>query len=314
MRKLSLLLVAILIVSMCAPLALAQEKKLRIGIANYTQGAPYFVGMKEAVEAEASVYKNIELYVSDAKDSAAKMLEDIQDMIVKGLDGIIISGGPLEALPPALIALEEEGIPVVLVDRLLKGGEYTSWIGPDNYQIGVQSGKYIVERLNGKGKLVIIKGGPADNSIGLDRTNGMLSVVSQYPDIEVVATGWAGWNTEQGVQVMEDILVAHPEIDAVFCENDSMALGAMIAIQNAGRDDEIFIVGVDGQKEAILAIAQGTCFAATSVNNSDTIGRMGFNRLMAILAGAVPEKNTPVDSPLITIENAERFYNPDSIF
>lgn len=306
--------VMLLVVGMTSISSIAAEKAVKIGMANFMLGAPYFAGMSKAVQEEAAVYPNIKLYVTDAQGRADKMLADIEDMISKGVDGVIISAAILESHIPALNALKQAKVPVVLVDRDLKGGEYTSWVGPDNYGIGVRNGEYIAKRLNGKGNLVIIKGGPADNTIGLARTNGALSVLNKYPGIKVVATGWAEWNTEKGVKVMEDILAAQKNIDAVLCENDSMGLGAQIAIRNAKRDKDIFIVAVDGQKEAIKAIMDGTNFECTGMNNSDIIGRAGFNRLMAILAGCEAPKKTVLDSPRITKDVAFRYYNPDSVF
>lgn len=299
---------------MVNPIMAAKSAKIKIGMANFMLSAPYFAGMSKAVQEEAAAYPNIQLYVTDAQGRADKLMADIEDMISKGVNGVIISAAILESHVPALNALRKAKVPVVLVDRDLKGGVYTSWLGPDNYKIGVQNGEYIARRMNGKGNLVLLKGGPADNTIGLARTEGALSVLKKYPDIKVVATGWAEWNTEKGIKVMEDILAAHNDIDCVLCENDSMGLGAMIAIKNAKRDKEIFIVGVDGQKEAIKAIMDGTNYECTGMNNSDIIGRAGFNRLMAILAGSSAPKKTAVDSPRITRSNAARYYNPDSIF
>ena len=113
---------------------------------------------------------------------------------------------------------------------------------------------------------------------------------------------------------MEDMLAAHQDLDAVFCENDSMCLGAQNAIDDAGRTDDIFLVGVDGQKEALKAILDGTNYEATGLNDSDQIGRAGFHRLIAILAGAVPEKDTVLPSPLITRDNVAQHYDPESVF
>jgi ABC-type sugar transport system substrate-binding protein len=93
-----------------------------------------------------------------------------------------------------------------------------------------------------------------------------------------------------------------------------MCLGAQKAIADAGRTDEMFLVGVDGQKEALVQIMQGTNYAATGLNNSDQIGRAAFHRLMAILAGVKATKDTILPSPLITEENVQRYYNPDSVF
>jgi ABC-type sugar transport system substrate-binding protein len=179
----------------------------------------------------------------------------------------------------------------------------------------VQDGQYIVQRLGGKGRLLDIRGGPADNSIGLDRTNGMLSEVEKS-DIEVVmAPDFGGWSSDGGFTIMEDMLAKYDKIDVVFCENDSMCLGAQKAIADAGRSDEMFLCGVDGEKAALVAIlAEGSNYACTGLNNSDQIGRAAFHRIMAILAGSQTPKDTVLPSPLITKDNAPRYYNPDSVF
>jgi ribose transport system substrate-binding protein len=292
----------------------AQAESLRIGVANFTLCCAYFIGMDEAVQQEAAAYGNVEVISTDAGGDAAKLTSDVEDLLAQDVDGLIISAGPLESAPAALEAADRAGVPVVMVDRKLTGGPYTSWIGPDNEAIGVQDGEYIAERLGGEGKLLVISGGPADNTIGLARTNGMLSVVEQT-NIEVVrAPQFGEWSEDGGLAVTEDMLAAHDDLDAIFCENDSMCLGAQNAVEDAGLSDQIFLVGVDGQKEALQAILEGTNYEATGLNDSDQIGREGFHRLMAILAGADSEKDTVLPSPLITQENAEKYYDPNSVF
>jgi ABC-type sugar transport system substrate-binding protein len=294
-----------------------EARSFKLGMANFSQCCPYFIGMNNAVLDEASEYSNITVISTDADGDAAKFQSDIEDLIAQGIDGIIISGAWLEEAPAALDALAAEGIPTVLVDRQFgKGsGEYTSYIGPDNFTIGVQDGEYIADRLGGEGVIVQLRGGPADNSIGLNRSNGMLSVVETHPGITVVtAPDFGGWSADGGIALMEDMLAVNPKIDAVFCENDSMCLGAQTAIADAGRSDEMFLVGVDGETAALEAIINGTNYAATGLNNSDQIGRAAFNRLMAILAGATPPKDTYLPSPLITEDNVLQFYNPEGTF
>ena len=203
----------------------------------------------------------------------------------------------------------------MLVDRDFKGGDYTSWIGPDNYAIGVGIGEYISKRLGGKGTVIDVRGGPADNSIGLARTNGVLSVVEKTGIKVEKAPDFGGWSPDGGFKVMEEMLTKHADIAAVFCENDLMCQGAQKAIKDAGRSDKIFLASVDGEKGTLKEImTEGSNFAATGLNNSDQIGRAGFNRLMAILAGAQPPKQTILPSPIITKDNAVKFYNPDSVF
>ena len=320
---LSICLILAFVLAACAPAqeAAAPEAEARtftIGVANFSQCCPYFIGMNDSVIAEASAYSNITVVSTNADGDAAKFQSDIEDLIAQGIDGIIISGAWLEQAPAALDALTEAGIPSVLVDRQFGvGGEtYTSYVGPQNFVIGQQDGQYIADRLGGEGVVVQLRGGPADNSIGLNRSNGALSVLETYSGITVVtAPDFGGWSADGGITLMEDLLAGNPQIDAVFCENDSMCLGAQTAIADAGRSDEMFLVGVDGETAALEAILNGTNYAATGLNSSDQIGRAGFHRLMAILAGATPvERDTYLPSPLITIDNVLRYYNPEGTF
>lgn len=291
-----------------------EEVAYTIGMANFSLCCAYFIGMAEAVQEEADAAGNVQVISTDADGDAAKLTSDIEDLIVQGVDGVIISGAWLESAPAALEALDEAGIPVVMVDRMLAGGPYTSWIGPDNRAIGVATGEYIVSRLGDEGKVVIIKGGPADNTIGLARTEGMLSVVGGTGIETVAAPDFGGWSEDGGLTLMADLLVLHDDITTVFCENDSMCLGAQKAIDDAGRSAEMFLVGVDGQKEALKEILDGTNFAATGLNDSDDIGRAGFHRLMDVLANVSFEKDTVFLSPIITEDNVEEYYDPDSVF
>ena len=297
----------------------AEAKTFKIGMANFSQCCPYFIGMNNAVVDEAALYSNVTIISTNADGDAAKFQSDIEDLIAQKVDGVIISGAWLEQAPAAMDALKQAKVPTVLVDRLFTQGAaaaYTAYIGPDNFTIGKQNGEYIAKRINGKGLVVELRGGPADNSIGLNRSKGVNSVLETYPDIKVVvAPDFGNWGADGGITLMEDLLASNPKIDAVFCENDSMCLGAQKAISDAGRSEEMFLVGVDGEAAALQAIKDNTNYAATGLNNSDTIGRASFHTLMEILAGATPAtQDTFLPSPLITIDNVIKFQNPDGTF
>lgn len=293
----------------------AAAKDIKIGVVNLSLCCAYFVGMDQAIKDEAKVFPNVTVISTDAKGDAAKLTSNVEDLLSQKVDGVIISAAWIEAAPEALDAIKAAGVPVVLVDRMLKGGTFTSWIGPDNYAIGVGIGEYVVKRLDGKGTLVVLRGGPADNSIGLDRTNGVLSVVEKSGIKVEKAPDFGGWSVDGGFKLMEDMLTKFSDINAVFCENDSMCQGAQKAIKDAGRSDKIFLTSVDGEKGTLKEIlSDGTNYGATGQNNSDQIGRAGFHRLMAILAGAEAPQTTVLPSPIITKDNAVKFYNPDSVF
>lgn len=295
--------------------AQAQDGDLKIGMVNLSLCCAYFVGMDTAVNREAEAYSNVTVLSTDAGGDVAKLTSDVDDLLSQGVDGIIISGAWIEAAPAMLEAIEMADVPVVMVDRLLKGGEYTSWVGPNNRVIGEGIGEYITDRLNGTGKVVIIRGGPADNTIGSNRSDGVLAKLEGAGVEAVLAPSWGNWSADGGFTQMEDMLARETDIDAVFCENDSMCLGAQKAIDDAGMADSIFITSVDGEKGALQEIMRdGTNYAATGLNSSDAIGTAGFNRLMAIMAGAQAEQQTVLPSPIITNENAVKYYDENSVF
>ncbi|GIG92645.1 substrate-binding domain-containing protein [Plantactinospora endophytica] len=279
-----------------------------VGVANFTLGGPYFSGMDKAIAAQAAKKGNVEIVSTDANGDAAKLAANVEDLLSKNVDAIIISGGPLESAPAVLNSIKAAGKPVVLVDRKFATGEYTSWIGPDNEAIGRQNGEFLAQRLASGGKVGIIKGGPADNSIGLARTNGVKAALQGKPGIVLVeAPDFGGWSSDGGLTVMESLLATNADLKAVFCENDAMCLGAQRAVADAGKAQQIVIAGVDGQAEALKAILDGTNYLVTGLNDADIIGSMGLDRAVEILGGASVDKDTVVDSPRVTKDNAAQF-------
>jgi ABC-type sugar transport system substrate-binding protein len=293
----------------------AAAKDIKIGMVNLSLCCAYFVGMDAAVKDEASHFSNVQVLSTDAKGDVAKLTSDVEDLLSQNVDAFIISGAWIEAAPAALESINQAGVPVVMVDRLLKGGDHTAWVGPDNRAIGEGIGDYIVKRLDGKGKVAIIRGGPADNTIGSNRTDGVKSKLEGTQIDVIVAPGWGEWSADGGFKQMEDLLSKNDDLDAVFCENDSMCLGAQKAIADGGKSGQIFIASVDGEMGTLKEILRdGSNYGATGRNSSDQIGRAGFNRAMQIIAGGVPEKETALPSPIITKDNAIKYYDPDSKF
>jgi ribose transport system substrate-binding protein len=316
LKKMTLLAAAF---ALTASSALADDGKIVIGMSNLFYGAPYFAGMDVAVHQEADVYENVEVISTDAGFDAAKMASDIEDLIAKGVDGLIISAGPTETIPSAMIAIEEAGIPVVFVDRLWQNTNLTTpwnWVGAQNDVMGNAIGEYMEKFLGGKGEILVIKGGPADNSIGIARTEAFTKAISSSPDMKItVAPGFGDWGVDGGYKVMSDMLAKIDHIDGVFCENDSMCLGAQKAAADAGRSEEMVFAASDAGKDALREMMrEGTNYIATAVNDSDQIGRVGFHHLMGMLAGGKLPNITPLYSGLVLKEDAIKRYDPNKVF
>ena len=160
----------------------------------------------------------------------------------------------------------------------------------------------------------MLRGGPEDNSTGNARRDGVLSKVKPSGIQVVMAPEFGKWTEDGGIRVMEDMLAKHKQLNAVFCENDSMCLGAQKAIADAGRTKEISVFGFDGQKAAIEQIVKGTNYVGTGQNSPEVIARIGFERMMDLLAGKKVEKDTITPVVVITRENAASVLNPKSAF
>jgi ABC-type sugar transport system substrate-binding protein len=309
-----------IVVGLCSLLALAmpaaaQQKETRIGVVTLQMKAPYFIAMVRALEAEGKA-RNVRVLVADGNGDVAKVNADIEDLLAKGVDGLIMNISPLEALPGGLAAIQKAKKPLVLVNRRLKGGEYDAWIGVDNFNTAAGVGEVIVKRMGGKGNLLMLRGGPEDNSTGNARRDGVLSKVKDTGIKVTIAPQFGGWTEDGGIRVMEDMLAKHKDINAVFCEGDVMCLGAQKAIADAKRSGEILIFAFDGQKAAIEQIMKpGSNFIATGVNSADAIAKAGFQTMMDLLAGKKPaQKDSSPAVVVVTPENAKQVYNPNSLF
>jgi ribose transport system substrate-binding protein len=284
------------------------DKKITIGMANLALG-DYFTGMRNAVVA-AGGERGWTVNATSADGDDAKLVADVENFIAQGVDGIVISGAWFNDIPAALNAAERASIPVVLVDRMFDSQNFTAWVGPDNEFMGEQIGKYVVTQLPAGGTAVIIRGGPPENTIGINRTKGVTKALTDAGNFTIqVSPDFGDWSTDGGKTAMENMLARFPKIDVVFCENDSMSFGARSAAADAGRSAEMFFTGIDGANPAILAILEGGNYKATGHNDANVIGAEGVAVMARILAGETVNKVNFMDSPIITIANAEQYRN-----
>jgi ribose transport system substrate-binding protein len=308
-----LVLVAAGVILGCTPKRPAEGtvtavKTITIGNANLALG-DYFTGMRNAV-VTAGTNRGWTVNATNADGDDARLVSDVENFIAQRVDGIIISGAWFNDIPAALNAAQRAGIPVVLVDRMFDSQNFTAWVGPDNEFMGEQIGKYIVSQLPAGGTAVIIRGGPAENTIGINRTKGVTKALTDAGNFTIhVSPDFGNWSTDGGKTAMENMLARFPRIDVVFSENDSMSFGAQSAAADAGRSAEMFFTGIDGANPAILAILEGGNYKATGHNEANVIGAAGVEVMARILAGESYNKINVQDSPIITSANAAQFRN-----
>ena len=271
------------------------EDKIKIGLSISTLNNPFFVTLKEGAE-EAAKEGGAELIVLDANDNVSKQISDIEDLIQQKVDVIMINPTDSDAVVTAVEAANEANIGVVTIDRSANGGDVTSYIASDNVKGGVMAAEYIVEAIGGKGKVVEIQGIPGASPTR-DRGNGFHSIVDEEEGIEVVASQPADYDRAKGLQIMENILQANPEIDAVFAHNDEMALGALEAIEASQRS--IILVGFDATDDGLKAIEEGR-MAATIAEKAGEMGKIGAQTSIKIAKGEKVDAEIPLEVELIT--------------
>jgi ribose transport system substrate-binding protein len=276
----------------------------KVGFALAGTGFPYGAATKlKSEEAAKKFFPNMDLSITDAQNDTSKQTNDIDTLLARDIDVLITNPVEQKAMVPAVKRAVDAGVKVVTIDRTVDTPVLTS-IKADDFALGKADAEYIVKRLKGKGNVVEIQAA-SGASPTINRHNGFDSVIKENPGIKVIASQTGNNDRATSLKVMEDILQRFPDgIDAVFVHADNMSLGVIQAIKAAGRQDEMFVVGVDGQDSAFKEIADGN-YAATAVYPVV----VPMNIIAAAKACAdeeIPEKIT-LDSPLVTKENVSEY-------
>jgi ribose transport system substrate-binding protein len=292
MKKVMQLLAATAVLAATTMTAQAQDT---LALVVSTLNNPFFVTLKEGAEAKAKEL-GYKLLVLDSQNDPAKELANVEDVLNKKIALMMINPTDSDAVRSAIKAANRKNIPVVTLDRGANGGKVVSHVASDNVLGGEMAGKLIVDTLKGNGKVVELLG-VAGTSAARDRGEGFNTAIKAASGLQVVASQPADFDRTKGLNVMENILQAQAEIDAVFAHNDEMALGAIKAIQAAKRD--ILVVGFDGTDDGVKAVRDGSMLA-TVAQQAAKIGAIGVITADKILKGGKVSEYTPVALKLVT--------------
>lgn len=269
-----------------------KDGSFKIGLSVSTLNNPFFVTLSDGAKAKAEEL-GATLTVVDAQDNAAKQASDVEDLIQQGVDLILINPTDSEAVVATVEAANAADIPVITVDRSSEGGDVVAHIASDNIAGGELAGEYLLE-LVGEGAQVVELEGIAGSSAARDRGEGFNNIANEK--LDVVAKQTANFNRAEGLTVMENILQGNPDVKAVFAHNDEMALGALEAIEAAGKD--ILVVGFDATEDAVKSVEDGK-LAGTVAQKPDLIGQKAVEAAIKSLKGEKVEASIPVELELI---------------
>lgn len=270
----------------------SQGNKATVGLSVSTLNNPFFVSLSEGAKQKAKEL-NINLSVVNASDDTAKQTSDIEDLISKNVQVIIVNPVDSDAVAPAVLDAINANIPVISVDRGVNGVEVTSAISSDNVAGARLAGEYLIELIGENSKVAELIGIPGATAT-IDRGKGFHQ--SADGKLNIVASQTANFNRAEGLTVMENILQANPDIKGIFAHNDEMALGALEAVESLGKD--IVIIGFDATDDAVYAVRNGT-MRATVAQQPEIMGAIAIETALKIINGETVEKTIPVEITLI---------------
>jgi ribose transport system substrate-binding protein len=293
-------------------------KKLKIGVSvpaadhGWTAGVIYWA--KEAM----ALYPDVEWTFSTA-DTPDKQISDLETMMVKGVDAIVVLATESAPITPTAEEISKRGILLVNVDRGFLKPVADVFIEGDNQAFGRKSAQYMVEKLGGSGRILVLTGIPS--TVDTDRVEAAMEVFDAAPGVQVLERQAGNWNRQRAFEVTQTLLLKHQEVDAIWAQDDDMALGVEQALREAGRDKNIWILGGAGMKDIVKRVMDNDPLFPANITYPPSMIAVGIHQTVSILRDGQKDKvmqfmprHMMIDVELILPENASRFYFPDSVF
>ncbi|MDO4662508.1 MAG: D-ribose ABC transporter substrate-binding protein [Tissierellia bacterium] len=265
-----------------------ENSEITIGVSLSTLNNPFFVDIQKGIE-EVANEENVKVVISDAQNDSAKQSNQMDDLIQQNVDLLIVNPVDSQAISPSVENANGADIPVIAVDRGADSGQIVSLVASDNVEGGRMAGEFIMEKLGENAKVAQLEGIPGASSTR-ERGEGFKEATDGK--IDFVATQTANFDRSEAMSVMENMIQANPDIQAVFSQNDEMALGAIEALSS---NSDILVVGFDGTEDAIKAVKDGK-LAATVAQKPEEMGKLAVKTAIKYLNGEKVEEN--ISSPL----------------
>jgi ABC-type sugar transport system substrate-binding protein len=291
-----------------------EKKEWIIGFSNASETNTWRTALREAIEAEAKKYKNVKLFITDANDSPAKQVSDLEDLLAKNANGIIIGAATTDVANPILERCWNEKIPVIIVDRKVNSDKYTSFVSSDNNYMATKALGKLVELVGGKGKIAIVEGIPGSGP-AVERNIAYDEHLKKNPGISAVRQA-GDWSRASGQRVIENVSTANRDLVGIHFDGGEMAVGGVQALHAAGVTDDMmrngkpYLTWMDGYNGGLKLIKQGigkyTILHPPRLHGSDSVTAL----IMAFKVEQVPKK-WPLQNPEITAANIDQYVAMD---
>lgn len=279
--------------------------KLTIGVSYQNLQNEFAIKIQDAIRAKTKEL-GIELVEADGQGKAENQIAQVENFITQKVDAIILQPYDKNGSAPAVDKAVAAKIPIIVVNAQVSNlDKATAYSGSDDVVAGKLETEFVVDKLGGKGNVVIIHG-PNGNSAEINRTEGIKEVLSKQPDIKILAEQTANWDRAQALSLMENWLQTYPDIDAVIAQNDEMALGAYKAIEAAGKQNEIIVVGIDAIPDALKSVEEGK-LAATVFQDARGQGGQAVELAVKAVKGEPFEHINYIPFELVTKDNVSQY-------
>jgi len=256
--------VAIFIAVSAVSLGAAAQSGEKIAFFTKNQTNPFFqvvrLGADNAAKQMGAVVTH---YIPTKPDSIPEQLSQIDDVIIKKPNAIVFTPVDYKAMGAGVQKINAAGIPVVNVTDKSETGKFVAFVGSSDYELGLVTGRYMLKTMGGKGNVVILEG-VKGSLVSADRVRGFNDALKEFPQVKLLASQPGNFQRLQGLQVLENLMQTHPQIDGVMAANDAMGTGAIEALEGANRKAQV--VGINGTKEAVDAIKAGKMLASGDYN------------------------------------------------
>ena len=306
LRSVILLVLALsMLLALTACSTSQKSDKVKIGVTLMDFSTEFGIGLKDYMTAKADAMGDVELTVVDAGGDAAKQLQQVETFISQKVDAIIMQPQEQEACSPAIDKAKAAGIPIINCNSLTIT-EPDAYVGSNDSESAEIAMTYIAEQLGGKGNVLMMHGHPGQTA-EVKRTEGAMDILAQNPDMTLLDEQTADWDRAEAMTLMENWIQAYgDQIHAVFCQNDEMALGALNALVQAGKKDNVLVVGVDAIDDALQSVKDGK-MDATVYQDCKGQAEGAIEAAYKLAKGESVEKEILIPFILVTTENVDEY-------